>query len=188
MKQRSSDLYAAVVRLPDRPHLRLSGEDVELIPGENHWETYGYHVVKDGRKISDTPIRPGATLALSGAGAYTAAAVEWSGLESEQGVPLEIDDSAMLNVLESKPDDFSWTSDRYLVDGREVSQADSQRADESVRETVHLADGVIHRAWYRGGRVAERHDLNLAGEPTRRLHYEDGRLAHARITTVTATR
>ena len=97
-------------------------------------------------------------------------------MESEQGAPLEIDDSAGLKVLESKPDDFSWTSDRYLVDGREVAQADARRADESVRETVHLHDGVIHRAWYRGGQMVERHDLNLAGEPTRRLHYEDGKL------------
>ncbi len=177
LMQRSSDLYAVVVRLPDRPHLRLSGEDVELIPGENHWETYGYHVYKDGRKISDTPIRPGATLALSGAGKYNAAAVEWSGLESGQGVPLKIDGSATLDVLKSKPDDFSWTADRYLVKGREVSQADAQRADASVRETVHLHDGVIHRVWYRGGRMVERHDLNLAGEPTRRLHYEGGKLA-----------
>ena len=51
MWQRSSDLYVAVVRLPDRPDLRISEDGVELIPGENHWETLGYHVFRDGRRI-----------------------------------------------------------------------------------------------------------------------------------------
>lgn len=150
---------------------------MELIPGENHWETYGYHVYKDGRRLSDAPIRPGETLALAGAGTYNASAVEWSGLESEQGVPLTMDVSARLSVLLSKPDNFSWTKDRLLVNGREVSAADAKRADESLCETVHLHDGVIHRTLHHRGQIVERRDLNRLGQPTRRLYYEDAKLA-----------
>ena len=130
-----------------------------------------------GRKIGDAPLRPGETLALPGGGTYSAAAVEWSGLESSRGLPLEIASSATLNVLKSKPDDFSWTEDRYLVEDREVSAKEANRADESICETQHLHDGTIHRAWYRGGQIFEQHDLNSEGRPTRRLYYKDAKLA-----------
>ena len=67
--------------------------------------------------------------------------------------------------------------DRYLVDGKEVTKEAAERAQEAVRETVHLHDGIIHRAWYRGGRIVEKHDLSLEGKPIRRLFYQDGKLA-----------
>ncbi|MFV2067406.1 MAG: hypothetical protein ACC645_10535, partial [Pirellulales bacterium] len=88
--QRSTDLYTVVVRLPARPHLRRSGEAVQLIPGENHWETYGFHIFRDGKKITDKPVRPGTSLELPGEGTYTASAVEWSGLESQPSLPLKV--------------------------------------------------------------------------------------------------
>jgi hypothetical protein len=177
MLQRSSDLYAVVVRLPDRPHLRRSGEDVQLIPGENHWETYGYHVSKDGKKITKAPLRPGASLALAGKGVYTAVAVEWSGLESKPSLTLEIQDDATLRVLSEEPSDFSWTHNRWLVKGKETSEEVAERSDEAVRETIHPHDGIIRRTWYRQGTVVTSHDLNLEGKAIRRLFYEGGKLA-----------
>jgi len=176
MLQRSSDLYAVVVRLPDRPHLRRTGEDIQLIPGENHWETYGYHVYKDGTKVTGEPLRPATSFMLPGRGTYTAVAVEWSGLQSKPSLPLKIQRHAALDVLSDKPSDFSWTRDRYLVQGKEVPQEQALRSQESVAETVHLHDGVIQRTWYRQGKVLKRHDLNLEGKAVRRLFYEAGRL------------
>ena len=38
--QREVDVYVSVVRLPDPPHLRSTVASTELIPGENHWETF----------------------------------------------------------------------------------------------------------------------------------------------------
>ena len=176
MLQRSSDLYVVVVRPPDRPHLRRSGEDIQLIPGENHWETYGYHVCKDGTKITGKPLGPGTSLAAITAGTYTAVAVEWSGLQSKPSLPLKIQHRAALEVLSDKPSDFSWTRDRYLVQGKEVSQEQARRSQEAVTETIHLHDGVIQRTWYRRGEVTERHDLNLEGKAVRRLFYRAGTL------------
>jgi hypothetical protein len=176
MLQRSSDLYAVVVRLPDRPHLRRSGQEVELIPGENHWETFGYHVLKDGKKITSDPLRPGASFALPGNGTYTAIAVEWSGLESKPSLPLNIQDRATLKALPERPRDFSWTRDRSLVQGKAVSEKEAKQSTEAIRETVHLHDGIIQRTWYGRGEVVETHDLNLDGKAIRRRFYQGGRL------------
>ena len=164
--QRSSDLYAVVVRQPDRPHLRLVGDSIQLIPGENHWETHGYHMFKNDERITDSPIRPGGSLELSGKGTYAAVAVEWSGLASEPSLPLRIRRRAVMKVLFAKPADFSWTRKRRVVEN-----------GGTVVETVHLHDGVIRRSRYRDGEVSERHDLNAEGKATRRLFYRDGKLA-----------
>ena len=177
MWQRSSDLYVAVVRLPDRPHLRTSADGFELIPGENHWEVSGYHVFHDGNRITDEPLAPGTSLALPGGGAYRAVAVEWSGLESAKSLPIKVDKAATLKILFEIPDDFSWTRNRYLVGDREVSAAEATSASESVREIIHVNDGVIHREWIQQGRVTRRYDLNINGDAIRRLYYQDGRIA-----------
>lgn len=174
--QRASDLYVAVVRLPDRPLLWMTGEGLRLIPGENHRETFGYHLLRDGKKITKSPLRPGASFDLSGAGTYAAVAVEWSGLESKPGFPVDIFEGTALRILRRIPADFSWTFDRYLVDGRKATKEAAVGAAEAVRETVHRDDGVIHRVWLRRGTLARQHDLNLEGKPIRRLFYEDGRL------------
>lgn len=176
MWQRSSDIYVAVVRRPDPPHLRKSGNVVQLIPGENHWETCGYHLFRSGNKITERPLRPGESFRLSAAGRYTAVAVEWSGLESRPSLPLDLDGPAPLKVLEDKPADFSWTFNRYRFGDMKITEAEVKRVRAGTSETVHLHDGVIHRTtWYRG-MLAFREDLNSEGKPIRRLVYEDGRL------------
>ena len=181
MRQRSSDIYVAVVRLPDRPYLRRTDDHVELIPGENHWETYGYHVFLDGRKITSTPIHPGTALTLNGSGKYSATAVEWSELESKESLPLKIDNRLTLKVLIDKPADFSWTYDRWLVNGKEVSEEEANQSEEAVKEIVHLYDGIIHREWYEWDRIIKGYDLNLEGTPTRRLFYRDSKLARREL-------
>jgi hypothetical protein len=176
LRQRQTDLYVVVVRKPDRPLLRKAGRRVELIPGEEHYETYGYHVHRGEDRITSEPLRPGGTLTLQ-PGAYRAVAVEQSGLESEPGHPLEVTDRAVLEVLAEAPDDSSWTKDRWLVDARETSAETARRAPQATCETVHVYDGVICRQWYEQGVLVRRHDLGLEGHAIRRTSYTDGRLS-----------
>lgn len=177
LRQRGRDVYVAVVRRPDRPSLRANGATVQLIPGESHYETAGYHLALDGHRITTRPVRAGERLPLKSAGQYSAIAVEWSGLESEPGAPLNLAAPATLQVLAEPPADFTWTRLRWLVGPVEKSAADAATADEAVREVVHLYDGVIAREWHAKGVLTRRHDLNHEGKAIRRLTYEAGKLA-----------
>ncbi|MEA3401601.1 MAG: hypothetical protein U9R79_10210 [Armatimonadota bacterium] len=176
MWQRQTDVHVAVVRTPDRPWLRRRAGVVALIPGENHWETRGYRLLRDGERVTDAPLPPGATLQLP-AGEYAATALEHAGLESERSNTVRLEEPASLRVLADAPDDFSWTQDRWLVGDEPVGSAAAMAASEALREVVHRYDGVIHREWYEDGERVRRHDLNADGEAIRRLFYEDGRLA-----------
>lgn len=177
MWQAQTDVFVAVVRQPDPPFLREFEGATELVPGENHYETCGYHIYRDGRRLTDTAVAPGTTFRLPGAGSYTAVAVEWSGLESAQSPALRVSGAVDLYLHAEKPADFSWTSDRRLAVGREVTAEDAADAADAVREIVHRLDGVIHREWYSFGVITRRFDLNPAGRPIRRLFYADGLLA-----------
>jgi hypothetical protein len=176
LRQRQTDVYVAVVRRPDRPLLRLVGGMVQLIPGEEHFETRGYHVTSGGQRITTEPLRPGATLELAKPGEYRAVAVEWCGLESEPGLPLRIGSATKLQALADPPKDFSWTEDRWSVSSKPVTEAEARKATAAIRETVHRHDGVIRREWYQQGALTQRHDLNAKGKATRRLTFEQGRL------------
>ena len=176
-KQRSSDIYVAIVRLPDQPYLGKIDDHVELIPGENHWEIYGYSIYRDGKKVSSNPILPGASFSIDEPGKYTAVAVEWSGLESKESHALQLTGGTTLRVRQDKPSDFSWTVDRWLMAGKEVSAKNAKRASEAVKEIVHRYDGVIQREWYNWGQILKRHDLDLEGKPTRHLYYQNSVLA-----------
>jgi hypothetical protein len=156
--------------------LRRVGEKVELIPGENHWETQGYQVYRNGERMTEKLLHPEQSFELSGPGNYTAVAVEWSGLKSKPSLPLSIDSKTELAVLGESPSDFSWTSDRWVVGGNEVPAAEAQQADEAMREIVHIHDGVIHRENWQWGQLIARDDLNRDGLATRRLFYDDGKL------------
>jgi hypothetical protein len=163
LRQRQTDVYVAVIRKPDRPVFRVAAGVVQLVPGEEHCETAGYHLLRDGRRITPHLLAAGAITQLQ-PGEYRAVAAEWSGLESEPSAPLRVTASARLQVLADAPKDFSWTGDRWLE-------------ARSVREIVHLYDGVIHREWYRGNVLARRHDLNAEGKAIRRLAFQNGKLA-----------
>lgn len=163
LRQRQTDVYVAVIRKPDRPVFRVAAGVVQLVPGEEHCETAGYHLLRDGRRITPHLLAAGAITQLQ-PGEYRAVAAEWSGLESEPSAPLRVTAPARLQVLADAPKDFSWTGDRWLE-------------ARSVREIVHLYDGVIHREWYRGNVLARRHDLNAEGKAIRRLAFQNGKLA-----------
>jgi hypothetical protein len=176
LRQRQTDVYVAVVRKPDRPILRSNNDVVELIPGEEHYETCGYRVLRDDERITNEPLRPGENLSLK-AGAYRAVAVEFSGLESEASRPLKVARDATLHVLSERPDDFSWVRDRWIVDSQEVSASAAKEAVHAEREIVHVLDGVIHREWYEHGELTRRHDLGLEGHAIRRTLFTGGKLA-----------
>ena len=177
IRQRQTDLHVVVVRKPDRPLLlRHAGSKIELIPGEEHYETCGYHLLQGARRITTEPLPPGASQSLT-PGTYRAVAIEFSGLESEPSRSLEVAGNTTLHVLAEDPDDFSWTSDRWLVDSQAASAGEAERARQAVREIMHVYDGVIHREWHERGQLVRRHDVGLEGQAVRRTSYSDGRLA-----------
>ena len=177
LKQRSSNIYGAIVRLPDAPFLRLSNDTLELIPGENHWEISGYKLFIDGRELNNSLVKHGEIIKLKNPGNYTAVAVEWSGLESKPIFSFRVEKDLSLKVLSDKPEDFSWTKDRWLIDGTETSEQAALKSEEAVKEIVHWYDGVIHREWYSGGQIEKRFDYNLQGKVTRKLFYQSKKLS-----------
>lgn len=184
MWQRRTDVYVAVARTPDRPWLRRAGATVEVIPGEHHFETRGYRILRDGDAITGRPIVPGETLQLPAGGDYTAVALEHSGLESEPSNALTLPDRATLQVREEPPAGFSWTSRRWFIGGTSADEQAARAAAEAVCEITHRYDGVIHREWYEQGERVRRHDLDAAGNAIRRTFYEDGRLMRREYHTV----
>ncbi|MCZ6674846.1 MAG: hypothetical protein O7C75_18095, partial [Verrucomicrobia bacterium] len=175
VRQKSTDVWAAVVRLPDRPWLRLTDEGVQLIPGESHYETSGYKLFSNGRRVTSELLRPGETLSLK-SGQYTAVAMEWSGLESNASNPLEISNPASLRIMHEKPADFSWTFDEWSIDGKSVERERAFASAGVVREIRHRYDGVIARESFSWGEIQSRHDLNESGLSIRRLVYHEGAL------------
>ncbi|MFW5868680.1 MAG: hypothetical protein ACOCX2_12735 [Armatimonadota bacterium] len=142
LRQRQTDVYMSVVRLPDAPWLREQEGVVELIPGENHYETFGYHLLRDGERVTDEPLRPGAEMTLQ-PGSWRARAVEWSGLEGHAGREMSLDEPARLEVRSEIPDDFSWIIDRWRVDGRPCGREEALAAPDATREVLHRAEGVF---------------------------------------------
>ena len=174
--QRQTDVYVAVVRQPDAPVLRVVDGGIELIPGENHWETHGYWLVRNGNKVNRQLLLPGTQFSISEEGSYSAVAVEWSGLESAPSERVMLRPGALLSVLRDQPADFSWTTDRWLVEDRDASETAALGSPSAIRETVHRVDGVIHREWYKTGILQQGHDLNADGKAIRRQFYSDGQL------------
>ena len=176
MYQRQTDCYIAVARLPFRPHLRLCGSRVELIPGEHHWETRGYRLLRNGKPVVNRLLAPGESFTVKARGVYTAKAVEWSGLASPPSLPLEMSKACEGRVLKDKPADFSWTRKIWKVEGKIAREAEALRAGRADMELVHLHDGVIAREQWKGGRKVSRVDLNEQGKPIRHRMYREGRL------------
>jgi len=174
--QRFTDCYVVVARLPDPPHLRLRDDVIELIPGENHWETRGYRLSRDGTPLKQELLAASERFELTAPGRLTATAVEWSGLESPPSLELEVEAPAAGLVLSEPPPDFSWTRQVWRVQDAEVSRDQAMAAPESVLELVHLHDGVIARETWRNGQRALRVDLNADGKPIRHREFRNGKL------------
>lgn len=177
LRQRQTDVHVAVVRRPDRPVLRRSGERIELIPGEEHRETLGYHLLRDGRQVTHKPLPPKTTFTLEAGGEYRAIAVERSGLASEPGPELRLESGVALQILREPPTDFAWTTERWLTGERPAAALVARPAPAAVREIVHHCDGIIAREWYAGGTIVRRHDLTREAKPSRVLEYHEGKLA-----------
>jgi hypothetical protein len=176
-RQRRNALYVAVVRRPDRPLLRLEEDQVQLIPGESHYETHGYHLICDGKRLTQKPARPGKAGSLGNPGKYQAVAVEWSGLESEPSPVLVVRKPAKIRVLADPPEDSSWTRRRWLVKTTEATPERAAKASEATCEIIHQTDGLLAREWYQRGVITRRHDLNVEGKAIRRVEYTDGKPA-----------
>ncbi len=172
--QRSSDLYSVVVRKPDAPYLRKFDSKIELIPGENHWETMGYILFRNGEKVATKLYQPGETITLTKSGNYQAMAVEYSGLEGKKSSPLKINAGSKIKILKETPSNFSWISSRYLVAGKSVTAQTASLADETIKEIIHLYDGIISKEWSSNGIITKKYDLNPEGKPIRKLFYTNG--------------
>ena len=176
MFQRYTDCYAVVVRLPDRPHLRLKGGQAELVPGESHWETRGYRLLRSDRPLREGLLEPGQTFVLPGEGEYAAIAVEWSGLASPASLPLKVPARTEGCVLRDAPKDFSWTRELWRTDEKMISRAEPWKGPKVTKEIVHLHDGVIAREEWRNGQRVSHVDLSSDGKPIRLLDFEKGKL------------
>ncbi len=185
--QRRTDVYVAVVRKPDRPLLRFSesGETmIELIPGENHWEIRGYYIFVDGKKLNEEPLAPGEIISLGYASSgnahlhVEAAAVEWSGLESDRSIALDTvgrgKGKRTLEVLKEAPKDFSWTYECFVAAGREMSPQRAKGFDSYTKNIIHIYYGLIAKEQYANNAIVLREDFNELGQATRRLHYSKG--------------
>ncbi|MDY7032765.1 MAG: hypothetical protein SVY10_12770 [Thermodesulfobacteriota bacterium] len=172
--QRQTDVYISVIRLPDPPHLRMQNNKVELIPGENHWETAGYYLERNGIRLNKEPLRPGMNFALERVGVYQAIAVEWSGLRGKPSKPIQLVSPAMLTILRKTPADFSWTSHTWLVNGKQTSKAEALKSDRSIKETHHIHDGLIRREFLVHGLISVSEDLAADGTVIRKLSYKNG--------------
>jgi hypothetical protein len=175
IRQKSTDVWAAVVRLPDRPWLRMTKEEVHLIPGESHYETFGYHLYSNGNQVTEEPLRAGDAASVK-AGLYTAVAVEWSGLKSEHSKSLRVSGPTAIRVLHEKPADFSWTLDVWTVNGRAVLEQTALASTGVIKEIHHRYDGLIALEWFSWGEIQQRHDLNAEGKAIRRLTFHEGSL------------
>jgi hypothetical protein len=177
LHQRQTDCYVVVTRLPDRPHLRMRSGRAQLIPGENHWETRGYRMLRNGKASFPELIAPGATFDILQAGEYTVAAVEWSGLESLPSLPLKIgSDRVAGTALKEIPSDHSWTVGNWRIGGRAATEAGAMRAANARLELNHLHDGVIATEEWRNGRRVKHVDHQADGRPIRIQEFAAGQL------------
>ena len=165
-----TDCYIVVTRQPDSSHLRLDDDRIEIIPGQRHAEIRHYRLLRNGAPYPDgnTVYAPSASLTVNDTGAFTAVAVEWSGLESPPSNALVVANApADGDVHRNIPDDFSWTYEQTVGD----TTYTKHRHDEGV------FDRTISQAFRNGGRWV-REDLDHDGRVVRHTEYDapDGTL------------
>ena len=177
MYQRQTDCYIVVTRLPFQPHLRLKNGHVELIPGENHWETKGYRLLLDGTQVVPRLLSAGEKISLTTPGIFTAIAVEWSNLESPPSLPLNVEGPTECEVLYDKPSDFSWTNEVWSVGDRDITRDNAMAAAVARSKIVHLHDGVITQKIWEQGKLIQHVDFNDNGKPIRHREFHQERLS-----------
>ena len=172
--QKQTDLYISVVRLPDRPFLRVNNNIIELIPGENHFETIGYIIMRSDKELNNEPLPPGSRILLPSPGKYFAVAVEQSGLKSLKSQPIEIEQPLPLKILANSPGKFSWTSTVWKTGREIVSKETAMSAASAVCETHHIYDGMIKKEYFNYGDRIRAEDLNQDKKVTRKLEFIHG--------------
>ena len=186
--QRQTDLFVTVVRLPDSPYLRIESGSIELIPGENHYETKGYEIFKDNVPIGSALSIGGTTVSVGDAGTYTARAVEHSGLKGRISNELVVTTSSnSIDVLSAKPANFSWTYTLWNVGGASSTEAivtDPATAS-GIGTLIHKGEvnnifgiyTVPHQDLYVNGLITERHfyqsvdTVSMFTPITRKIYY-----------------
>ncbi|MGI5817716.1 MAG: hypothetical protein ACOX9R_06405 [Armatimonadota bacterium] len=180
LHQRQTDVYISVVRLPDPPWLREVEGGVELIPGENHRETFGYHLLRDGERVTAEPLRPGEQTALQ-PGTWLAVAVEWSGLEGIPSPETVVEAETRLTVPPAIPDDFSWIVEQWRVEERPSDRVEALAADRATREVHQRAEGLFRIESHEQGLLTYAEDVNTEGFACRRETYAGGTLSKREI-------
>ena len=169
--QRQTDIYVAVVRLPDSPYLRIEGGSIELIPGENHDETKGYEIFKDNVPIGSALSMSGTTVSVGDAGTYTARAVEHSGLKGRISNELVVATSSnSIDVLSAKPANFSWTYTLWIVGGAASTEAIVTDTATAAGTGVLVHKGEVENTF--GVYAAQHQDLYVNGLITERHFYQ----------------
>jgi|TARA_B110000908_G_scaffold42511_1_gene51716 hypothetical protein len=187
--QRQTDLFVSVVRLPDSPYLRIEGGSIELIPGENHYETKGYEIFKDNVPIGSALSISGTTVSVGDAGTYTARAVEHSGLKGRISNQLIVTTTSnSIDVLSAKPANFDWTYKLWSSpDGNTEAIVTDTATASGSSSTVHLGEvaniyglfAIMHQDVYANGLITERHFYQSNANPpptmtapiTRKIYY-----------------
>ena len=180
LRQRQTDVYVSVIRLPDPPHIRRGHNTIEVIPGENHWETFGYRLERNGEILNQEPFTPGTRFEAKRPGTYRAIAVEWSGLHGKPSLPFQLAGPEVFTVLQEKPEDFTWTNEIWSVNGKHVSEAEAHRSDHSTKEVRHIHDGLIQRQYYVDGHVRRSEDLASNGTVIRQIIFQNGKMSNRR--------
>jgi hypothetical protein len=174
--QRQTNCYIVVGRMPDPPSLRLVNGMIQLIPGENHWETRGYRLFRNGNPLSGELLKAGAGFEISESGEYHASAVEWSGLESPKSLPINLSGQSTGLVLEDVPEDFSATVRVWEVDGKTIPKADAMKAAQASMQLIHSHDGMIATEIWKNGQRVSHVDYNDGGKPIRFQEFSESKL------------
>ena len=176
--QRQTDLFVSVVRLPDSPYLRIEGGSIELIPGENHYETKR---IRDLQRQCSNRLVPlsisGTTVSVGDAGTYTARAVEHSGLKGRISNQLVVTTTSnSIDVLSAKPANFDWTYKLWSSPRRKYREQlywDPATAT-GVSSTIHLGEvpnlfgifAMTHQDIYANGLLTQRNFVKTSDTPT----------------------
>jgi len=186
--QYSTDVYLAVVRLPDRPTLQVKGGVATLYPGYNHRETRGYHLYADGKRITDEPWSGRGGMALPACKRLQAKAVEWSGLTSELSKPVSTEGRLLaLRCDPERPSELDEPVKQVLaLTGNGQSTRASPNANERAlpRALVRYTTGE-GLPWaeevYEHGSLVRRAELTHDGRATLVKAYDGGRVCKRTI-------
>lgn len=159
--QYDTDVYLAVVKLPDPPALVRDGDRLVLYPGLNHRETRGYELTLDGRPLTEAPW-DGQTPLTVPAGELRARAVEWSGLASDWTLAMAAP-AGELRYEPTRPAELD-------APVREEVERDGQR----IVRLIDPKGTLLTEETYVGDALRQRAEYTPDGRVTLVVEYEGG--------------